>query len=172
MTDGGVGLMIDEVRRGIAWYHSQEGVPMAHSQLDKQFEKISDKAQAATAELKAGIQKGKDQLEADVASAREKATAAAANVKGKAAGTHDQAVSQWQETREKWQDHVAKVRAKAAEKKAHHDAKEAGKDADFAESYALDAIDFALAVIQEAEYATLDAFYLRARADALAIASA
>ena len=63
------------------------------------------------------------------------------------------------------------MRAKVTDKKAQHDAKEAVRDADFAESYALDAIDFAQAVIQEAQYAALDAISLRGRADALAVTS-
>ena len=36
-----------------------------------------------------------------------------------------------------------------------------------AEAYALDAIDFAQAALEEAESAALDAMYLRASADAL-----
>jgi hypothetical protein len=45
---------------------------MARNDLGKQFERISDKAQAATVELKTAAQKGKDQLEADVAKVRTK----------------------------------------------------------------------------------------------------
>jgi hypothetical protein len=59
------------------------------------------------------------------------------------------------------------MRTTVEEKKERFDAREAAKDADRAEVYALDAIDFAQAAIQEAEYATLDALYLRANADAL-----
>jgi len=40
-------------------------------------------------------------------------------------------------------------------------------DADLAESYAMDAIDFATAAIDEAESAALNAMYCRSRAAAL-----
>lgn len=40
-------------------------------------------------------------------------------------------------------------------------------DADMADAYAFDAIDFAQAAVEEAESTALDAMYLRASADAL-----
>ena len=98
---------------------------MARNKFGKQFEQISDKAQAATVELKAAAQKGKDQLKAEAANARVQATAAAANVKDKAADTHDKAISQLDGMRHKWDDQVDNVRATVADKKAQHDAKDA-----------------------------------------------
>ena len=98
---------------------------MARNNLGKQFEQISDKAQAATVELKAAAKNGNDQLKADVANARVQATAAAANVEDKAADTHEKAVSQWDGMRHKWDDQVDNVRATVADKKAQHDAKDA-----------------------------------------------
>ena len=95
---------------------------MARNKFGNQFEQISDKAQAATGELKAAAQKGKDQLKADAANARVQATAAAANVKDKAADTHDTAISQLDGMHHKWEDHVDNVRGKVADKKAQHDA--------------------------------------------------
>jgi hypothetical protein len=127
MPTVGRALMIDEVWRGIALPKRQEGVLMARKDLGKQFEQISDKAQAATVELKAAAQKGKEQLKADVANARVQATAAAANVKDKAADTHDKAISQWDGMRNKWDGHVDNVRAKVADKKTQHAAKDAAK---------------------------------------------
>jgi hypothetical protein len=125
MPTVGPASMIDENWRGITLPQKQEGVPMARNKFGKQFEQISDKAQAATVELKAAAKNGKDQLKADVANARVQATAAAANVKDKAADTHEKAVSQWDGTRNKLQHHVDNARAKVADKKAQHDAKDA-----------------------------------------------
>jgi hypothetical protein len=45
------------------------------------------------------------------------------------------------------------------EKNDRFDARKASMDADLAEAYALDAIDFAQAAVDEAESATLDAMY-------------
>jgi hypothetical protein len=41
------------------------------------------------------------------------------------------------------------------------------READMADAYAFDAIDFAQAAVEEAESTALDAMYLRASADAL-----
>jgi hypothetical protein len=137
---------------------------MADTDRSAKFEKISDSANAATAELKAASQRSKGQLEIDVASARDEAIAAADQFKDKAAAARS---SQWDEVRGTWQTHVAKVRADVKEKKVKFHAKEAAEDADRAEAYALDAIDFAQTTIEEAEYAALDTLYARAQAVAL-----
>jgi hypothetical protein len=59
------------------------------------------------------------------------------------------------------------VRANVQQNKHQLDAEQAAMDADMAEAYALDAIDFAASTIEEAEYAALDAIYLRANAAAV-----
>ena len=75
--------------------------------------------------------------------------------------------SQWQDIRDEWQAHVAKVRRNVKEHTERFDAHEAAADADMADAYAFDAIDFAQAAVEEAESTALDATYLRASADAL-----
>jgi hypothetical protein len=90
-------------------------------------------------------------------------------MKDKADAARDNASSDWQEIREKWHAHVAKVRARAHKKKDQIDAHDAAVDADMTESYAYDAVDFALDAIEEAEYAVLDAIYARANAEALKV---
>jgi hypothetical protein len=82
---------------------------VADTDLSAEFEKISDKAKAATDELKSAGHRTRDQL----------------------------------------------------------DAEQAAMDADMAEAYALDSIDFVATTIQAAEYVALDAIYLRANAAAL-----
>ncbi|MDT5344222.1 MAG: hypothetical protein QOE52_3406, partial [Mycobacterium sp.] len=118
---------------------------MANTDLSTQFEKISDHAKAATQHLRAAGERTKDQLAADAASARERATAAADQLKENADDSRAKASSHWQEIRGKWKSHVAEMRTRAEEKADGFDARVAGVDADMAESYALDAIDFAQA---------------------------
>jgi hypothetical protein len=140
---------------------------MANTDLSGPFEKLSDKAKKAAAELSAAGAKTRDQLESDVTIARDRAAASAEQFKERARAAGDTASSRWDEIRGKWQAHVAKVREDARRKGAELDAKEADAEADIALSYALDAIDFAAAALEEAEYAALDAVDARARAVAL-----
>ncbi len=140
---------------------------MADADLSAQFEKLSDKAKQVAGEVSAAGSKTKDQLESDVTIARDRAAASAEQFKEGARAAVDKASSRWDEIRGKWQAHVAKVREDAQRKGAELDAKEADAEAEIALSYALDAIDFAAAAIEEAEYAALDAVDARARAAAL-----
>jgi hypothetical protein len=141
---------------------------MADTDFSKQFDKVSDSAKAAADKVREASAHTRDQLEADADAAREKATKTADQLKEKAAGAHEKASSQWQEVRANWRDHVTKMKQDLERRKAKHDAKEAAQEADWVEGYALDAIDFAGAVIEEAASAALDAMYLRAYARASA----
>ena len=140
---------------------------MADTDFGAQFEKLSDKARQVAAEVSAAGSKTKDQLESDVTIARDRAAASAERFKERARVAGNTASSRWDEIRGKWQAHVAKVREDARRKGAELDAKEADAEAKIALSYALDAIDFAAAALEEAEYAALDAVDARARAVAL-----
>ena len=137
---------------------------MADRDLSQQFDNVSERAKAAATKVKAANARTRDQLEADAVAAREKATEANDQIKAKAGAQHEKASSHWQEVRANWQEHVAKVRKDAKNRKEKLDAKEAARDAQWAESYAEDAIAFAGAVIDEAAAAALDAMYLRAYA--------
>ena len=117
---------------------------MSDADLKAQFEKIANTARTAADKVEAAGQRTRDQLEADVETAHEKAEAAADRMKDKADAARDNASSEWHEIREKWHAHVAKVRARAHEKKDQIDAHNAAVDADMTESYAYDAVDFAL----------------------------
>jgi hypothetical protein len=140
---------------------------MSDTDLKAQFGKISDSAKAATDEVMAASERTHDQLEADVAAAREKVAAAANRIEDKADVARDNASSEWQEIRDTWHAHVAKIRARADKKKDEIYAHHAALDADIAEAYAYEAIDFALDAIEEAEYAALAAICAGADADAL-----
>jgi hypothetical protein len=135
---------------------------MQDTDLSAKFEKISDRAEAATDELKAAGDTTRDKLETDVAGARDTATAAAAQLKTKADDARDDASSQWQAIRDSWHARVAKGRKRVKNSADTFDAHQAALDADLAEDYAYDAIDFALNAIDEAESAALTAMYARA----------
>jgi hypothetical protein len=130
--------------------------------LSAQFEKISDKAKAATYELKAAAHETRDQLETDVASARDRASATTDQLKRKADAARDDASSQWRDIRDSWHAHVANARTRVQTAGDRLSAHQAERDADFAETYAYDAIEFALDAIDEAEVATMSALYARA----------
>jgi len=161
-------LSVGRIEEPSARADLDEGVSLvANTDLSTEFEKISERAKAATSNLRAASQRTRDQLAADAASARNRATVAADQLKDNVSGAHDKVSSQWQEIRGKWQAHVAKARSSLQEKKEQFDAEAAEADASFALSYAVDAIDFAQAAVDEAESAALDAMYARASADAL-----
>jgi len=130
--------------------------------LSAKFEKISDRAKVATDDLKAAGDNTRDKLEADVVGARDKATAAADQLKTKADDARDDASSQWQGIRDSWHSHVAKARERVKNTADTFDAHQAALNADLAEDYAYDAIDFALNAIDEAESAALTAMHARA----------
>jgi hypothetical protein len=130
--------------------------------LSAQFEKISDKAKAATYQLKAAAHETRDQLETDVTSARDRLSAATDQLKRKADAARDDASSQWREIRDSWHAHVAKARTRVQTAEDRLSAHQAERDADLAETYAYDAIEFALDAIDEAEVATMSALYARA----------
>ncbi|MBN9622487.1 MAG: hypothetical protein J0H06_05955, partial [Actinobacteria bacterium] len=62
-------------------------------------------------------------------------------------------------------DHVADLRSKIEERKAERDAGHAARRAERAEDYAIEAVVFAAAAFDEAEYAVLDALLARVEAD-------
>lgn len=80
----------------------------------------------------------------------------------------DETAAGGQDMKNKWQSHVADLHGKAADKKAEIDARKAGLKAESAEHYADDAVSFAIAAGQEAEYAVLDVVLARSDADSLA----
>jgi hypothetical protein len=79
-----------------------------------------------------------------------------------------EAEAHWNDVQRSWHEHVARIRERVTKKKAEHDRALAARDADRAEADAIDAIRFAAAAIEEAEYAVLDAVRTRMEADHLA----
>jgi hypothetical protein len=137
---------------------------MPDTDLRARFEQISDRAKAATDELRAASDSTRDELETYGVRARDKATAAADQLKTKADADRDGASSQRQATSDSWQAHVGKARTRVKNAAEKLDARQAALEAELAEDYAYDTIAFALNAIDEAESATLTAIYARANA--------
>jgi uncharacterized protein with WD repeat len=107
---------------------------------------LDDERQA----LKTSIADGKARMDADEAAAQDKVR------------------SWWNETRQSIDARVAKLRAERDDHRAAHDLKKAERRAEDAEEDAAYAVDFALAMLDEAEYAVADAVLARLDADELA----
>ena len=73
----------------------------------------------------------------------------------------------WETMKDQWQAHVAQLHQRAGDKRAERDARKTELKAEAAEEYADDAIGFAIAAVQEAEYAVMDAMLARADANAM-----
>jgi hypothetical protein len=141
--------------------------PMAGIDLGARFEQIPQRAKAASDEVKAAGQRTEDELRAAASNARKKATAAADELKDNLSGAQGKVSQHWQEVRAKWQAHVATMQSDFDQAGDAMEASSALVDADIAESYARDAIDFASAAIDEAQSASINAMYCRSRASLL-----
>jgi hypothetical protein len=141
--------------------------PMAGVDLSARFEQIPERAKVASDEVRAVSQRSEDQLRTAASTARNRATAVADKLRGNGAASTGKVSPHWQEVRARWQAHVASVQSDLDRAGDEMEASYAIADADVAESYAMDAIDFAAAAIAEAESATLNAMYCRTRATAL-----
>ncbi|MGB9223029.1 hypothetical protein [Mycobacterium sp.] len=137
---------------------------MAGIDLGARFERIPQRAKAASDEVRAAGQRTEDELRTAAGSARNRATAAADGLKDNAAAAASKVSQHWQEVRAKWQAHVAAVQSDLDQAGDAIEASSAIVDADVAESYAEDTIDFAAAAIEEAESAVINSMYFRSRA--------
>jgi hypothetical protein len=91
-----------------------------------------------------------------------------AKVEGGAATAQDKAQSWWDDMRSAIDARLASIRAERDEHRAERDLKKAQRRADDAEQDAADALAFAIAMLDQAEYAIVDALTARADADDLA----
>jgi hypothetical protein len=132
------------------------------SDLSDRAKKAEDVVSAARAKNRAALEGHRDRLTSSIA-------------QGKASAQADNAAAQhamhswWDDTRSAVDERFAAQRAKRDEHRAERDLKKAENRADDAELDAATAIDFALAVLDQAEYAVVDAVIARADADDLAL---
>jgi hypothetical protein len=130
------------------------------------FDKLTVSVNQAEAEIKDAGARSRAQLQAQVEQARAGAEQRASQIQAQATQAHDQAAAGWQSMKAQWQAHVSDLHDKAADKKAEMDRDRAQKRAEKADLDAGDAVSFAIAAVQEAEYAVLDAALAHADADA------
>ena len=143
----------------------------ASEQLDKasgQMKGLAERASQAEAQLQAAKTEGQQDLQPKVAAAKESAKSSADNLKSAAADKGDEASHWWGDVQNNWKAHVDKVRQQADDEKASLDAKRLERRAERAEDDAADAVNFAYAAYEEAEYQVLNAALARMDADAAA----
>lgn len=134
---------------------------------DKLYE-LAAKAKEAEAKLDAAKAEDRVALEAEVDAAKAAASAAAAALRNQGEAAGDSAASWWAGVQESWSAHVADLRSKIDERKAERGAEHAARRAERAEDYAIEAVAFAAAAFEEAEYAVLDALLARLEAGEVA----
>ncbi len=136
--------------------------------LSDALEQLAARARAVEQNARDIEARGRADLEAKVAEARKAADEDADQLRARDEEAYDDAQRSWNAVQQSWKEHVAHVRGRIADKKAELDVDVAEGRAKRAEDDALDAIDFAGAALDEAEYATLDAVLARKEADELA----
>ena len=138
--------------------------------LPDDFTKLREKVDKADQSIRAAVAKDEAELEAMVDDARKKADERAAVLRAKLEEVADSDERQWHEVQSDWDEHVKRIRERMDAKKDAFDAKVAEHDAEWAKADAIDALDFASAAIEEAQYAVLDAVLARRKADVMAAA--
>ena len=140
--------------------------------LSDELTKLAARAKEAEDHAAAAQSKAKADLEADVKNARASAQAQADRLHESADANRARISAWWHDVQRSWSQHVAALKEDMTDRRAEHDVDRANKRAENAEGDAAFAIDYAVAAIEEAEYAVLDASLARMEADELAGASA
>ena len=140
--------------------------------LSDQLAKLSQRAKEAEEHAAAARDKTKADVENDREMARATAQAQADRLHESADANRARISAWWHDVQRSWSQHVAAVKEDLTDRRAEHDVDRANKRAENAEGDAAFAIDYAVAAIDEAEYAVLDASLARMEADELAGASA
>lgn len=140
-------------------------------QLDKaagQLKALAGRADEAERHLQAAKTEGQQDLAQDVAAAKKSAKSSADKLKSVAADKGDEASQRWADVQNSWKAHIDKLRHQADEEKANLDAKRLERRAERAEDDAEDAVNYALAAFEEAEYLVLNAALARMDANTAA----
>lgn len=129
---------------------------------------LAQRAKAAEDAAEAARLETRDQLVARVATARAEAEDLAGALRDTAISAEQEAVDQWAKVQQAWREHTAATRARIADRQAERDAGVLTSRARYAQDYALAATAMAMAAVQEAQYAALDAALARADAQTAA----
>ena len=121
------------------------------------FDKLSERIDEAKRTISAATSESEAEVKAKVDEARRNADARAAELSADAHATADEAEAHWQQIQSDWEQHRQAIRQRVDEAKATQDLNAAELRAEWAESDARDAVNFAANAIDEAEHALLDA---------------
>jgi hypothetical protein len=135
------------------------------SELSAQAKKAEDLVAAAQAKNRAVLNSHREQLKSRIDDSKSRAEA-------QGAAAEDKAQSWWSDTRSTVDDRLASLRADRDLHRAERDLKKAERRAEDAEQDAAYAVEFAIEILDQAEYAVTDAVLARADADDLASSQA
>jgi len=130
-------------------------------ELAQRAKEAEDRARAASAEAK-------DKVRVRVDEASDAARTKADELKQRSDASRNEASDHWRQVQADWAKHVEIAQSKFAAMKAEQDKAWSQMDADLAAADAEDAVRFALAAVEEAESATLDAILAQMEADEVA----
>ena len=139
--------------------------------LSDELIKLSARAKEAEERFAAATTEARGQLEHDVKGARESAQAQAARLQEAAEADKEKISEWWAGMQKSWSDHLAGIRRDVDAKRAELETKAVQRAADNAEKDATFSVRFALAAVEEAEYAVLYATLARMDADSVAAKS-
>jgi hypothetical protein len=131
------------------------------NELADRVKKSEDFVNAARAKNRAVLDDERETLKTSIANGK-------AQMNADAAATADETRSWWNDTRQSIDARVTDLRAERDDHRAARTLKRAERHAEDAEQDAAYAVDFALAMLDEAEYAVADAVLARLDADELA----
>jgi hypothetical protein len=132
------------------------------------FTELRRQVEEADRNVKAAASQDKAALETKVEEARKRSDTRAAELRERGQQASDEAEAHWQTIQSDWDQHTQRMRERIDAKKAGVKVDVAADDAEWAETDARLAIDFAAEAIDEAQYAVLAALRARMNAEILA----
>jgi hypothetical protein len=142
------------------------------SELSERARKVDDVVSAAREKDRARLEAQREELKSSVetfkAEAAEDQAAARASMAEDVAEARASIKARWDAVRSSVDQRFAEMRADAEERGKERDIRKAQRHADTAEQEAVDAVELALFVLDETEYAIVDAVIARQDAEELA----
>ena len=136
--------------------------------LSDQLSELSIRSKTTEDVITATLQQDRAKLETQRAALRSVITSGAVAAKVRASAAKDIASGEWADARTSVQRRFATIRANADARRVETGIKQAQHHAQASDLDAVDAVEFALYVMDLAEYAVIDAAIARADADDLA----
>jgi hypothetical protein len=136
-----------------------------------QLSKLATQAKQAEDNIGRAKDETQAELQTRVNRVKESSEKQAAAFKASTGGAKAKASQRWEDVQQSWNAHIAEIREHGDGAKAEHDVKRAEHRAERREDNAVAAVAYAVAVLEEAEYAVLDALLAREEADAMVAAA-